>query len=92
MVLLEELYPRHGKKLEAIELFIEEVIKFEPSMASELLDAFPQATRLEKMTELLGRFPNENLRKKFKRECYQFLSELPLKLVPVELLVEPLKQ
>lgn len=42
------------------------------------------------MRELLKRLPSEVLRKKFKRECYQFLSDLPLKSIPGELLLDPL--
>lgn len=46
MVLLEELYARHGKKLEAIEAFAEEVIKFSPTLITELLESLPQTARL----------------------------------------------
>lgn len=94
VVLIEEVYTPRGNEAEAVEAFFVEVVKFQPELCNVLLRRFEGSAPEElvaKMQQLQALLPSEALRKKFKRECYKYLSELSLRVVPSDLMLEPVE-
>jgi hypothetical protein len=44
------------------------------------------------MSEMLGRLPSDTIKKKFKRECYKYLSQRELRTIPLDLIIDPISQ